>query len=162
MKRMRLFFVASLLFVAQLSMAGSIINTIGSKDNVAILGYDTVGFFTEKKAVEGKPEFAYEWLGAKWLFASQQNLTLFKENPEKYSPQYGGHCAWCVSENCISRKPFSGSFDIVNGRLYLFGIGNSSRDGARIGWWQTGGGPSWRIPAGDKNWPALKARLEAR
>jgi YHS domain-containing protein len=143
--------LAALILTANLAVAGSFINANGSDEGIAIQGYDTVTFFTKKEAVKGKAEFAYERLGAKWLFASQENLTLFKENPEKYSPEYGGHFARCVSENCISKKPFAGYFDIVNGKLYLFGIGNRSRNSARIAWWRTVGGPGRRIPDGDKN-----------
>ena len=57
----------------------------------AIKGYDTVAYFTDGRPVKGQNEFQYEWQGAKWLFASEQHLNMFKENPEKYAPQYGGY-----------------------------------------------------------------------
>jgi YHS domain-containing protein len=30
-------------------------------------------------------------MGAEWRFASAEHLDLFKSNPEKYAPQYGGY-----------------------------------------------------------------------
>jgi YHS domain-containing protein len=60
-------------------------------NGVAIKGYDPVAYFTLDRPVKGQKEFQYEWKNAKWLFASQEHLTLFQENPEKYVPQYGGY-----------------------------------------------------------------------
>ena len=38
-------------------------------------------------------EFKAEYQGATWQFASAQNRNLFKANPAKYAPAYGGWCA---------------------------------------------------------------------
>ena len=152
-----------LLLIASLAAAGTFVNTAGSDDGTAISGYDTVAFFTVRRAVQGKREFSVEWMGAKWLFASAENLALFKANPEKFAPQYGGHCAWCVSENCICGRPANGQFEVLEGRLYLFPDGNKGRSaGTKNAWWMTGGGPARRIPNSDKHWPELKAKLEAQ
>jgi len=58
---------------------------------IAIKGYDTVAYFTMGKPVAGKKEFQYSWQNANWLFSSLKHLQLFKDNPEKYAPQYGGY-----------------------------------------------------------------------
>lgn len=143
--------------------AGTAINTAGSPDGIAISGFDTVAFFTQQRAVVGKPEFSTEWAGATWRFSSAEHLALFKANPEKYALQYGGHCAWCVSEGCICGRPANGLFEVLEGRLYLFPDGNKGRaNGTRNAWWTKGGGPAKRIPNSDRHWPALKARLEAQ
>ena len=60
-------------------------------EGIALKGYDTVAYFTDGKPVRGKKEFLYEWQGAKWLFASEPHRSMFRENPEKYAPQYGGY-----------------------------------------------------------------------
>ncbi len=65
------------------------INT--DKDGLAIKGYDPVAYFTLGKPTKGIPEFEHEWMGAKWRFASARHLELFKSDPEKYAPQYGGY-----------------------------------------------------------------------
>lgn len=153
-------FVAASLFVAcQSASAGSFINTNGSGEGIAINGFDTVAFFTENKAVKGKSEFTLEWQGAKWRFASEQNLNLFKENPEKYAPQYGGNCAMGMAAGYISKKPANGLFEIVDGKLYLFPDGNRSTYDTYNDWRRLA---KRNIADGDRNWPKLKTELEAR
>lgn len=84
----------------------------------AIKGYDTVAYFTQGKPVQGSEKYSTEYNTATWLFASQENLELFVSNPEKYAPQYGGYCAYAVSQNSTaSIKPEL--FTIVDGKLYL-------------------------------------------
>lgn len=86
--------------------------------NKAIKGYDTVAYFTQNEAVEGDPQFSTEYKGAEWLFSSQEHLDLFKENPEKYAPQYGGYCAYAVAQNdTASIEP--DQFTVKDGKLYL-------------------------------------------
>jgi YHS domain-containing protein len=70
------------------ALAGSV-NT--NKDGIAIKGYDTVAYFTTGKPVMGTEEFQHNWKNAKWHFANASHLELFKNNPEKYAPQYGGY-----------------------------------------------------------------------
>lgn len=85
---------------------------------IAILGYDTVSYFTEGKPVKGKDEFATEWMGAKWKFSSQKNLDMFKAEPTKYAPQYGGYCAYGVANDSLV-KIEANQFSIIDGKLYL-------------------------------------------
>lgn len=86
--------------------------------NLAVEGYDTVAYFTEHKALKGNPDYETEWKGAKWRFVSQNNLRLFKNSPEKYAPQYGGYCAYAVSQNkTASIEPQL--FTIHRNKLYL-------------------------------------------
>jgi YHS domain-containing protein len=84
----------------------------------AIKGYDTVAYFSESKPVKGKSQVSTEYNQATWLFSSQKNLDLFKANPDEYAPQYGGYCAYAVSQgSTASIKPEL--FTIHNGKLYL-------------------------------------------
>jgi YHS domain-containing protein len=85
---------------------------------VAVKGYDVVSYFTDKKAMPGKPEFAYQYKGATWYFTSQDNLQLFKSSPETYSPQYGGYCAYAASLGQLADINAK-SWTIKNNRLYL-------------------------------------------
>ena len=85
---------------------------------VAIKGYDPVAYFTAKMPVKGDSDFEYEWSGARWRFANAMNLEMFKGDPEKYAPQYGGFCAYGVSVG----KKFDGDprfWRVEDGRLYL-------------------------------------------
>ena len=58
---------------------------------VAIKGYDTVAYHTEKRAVKGSRQYTYKWNDAKWYFSSAENRNLFAADPERYAPQYGGY-----------------------------------------------------------------------
>ena len=86
--------------------------------NKAVGGYDAVGYFTDSKAIEGSSDFSYEYKGANWLFANKKNLDLFKQNPDKYAPQYGGYCAWAVSKGGTANGDPE-VWRIVDGKLYL-------------------------------------------
>lgn len=86
--------------------------------NLAIEGYDPVAYFTQSKAVEGKKQHEFEWMDATWRFSSAEHLALFKSDPEKYAPQYGGYCAYAVSQNDIAGiEP--DQFTVHEGKLYL-------------------------------------------
>lgn len=90
----------------------------GGKERAAIKGYDPVAYFTENKAIKGSSDFVYEHNGARWLFANELHRTAFIANPEKYSPQYGGYCAYAVSTGkTASIKPEF--YTIHEGKLYL-------------------------------------------
>ena len=95
--------VTAFLFSAAARAAEPPINTLknslfGSRTDTAINGYDPVAYFTVGKPVKGQDGLATDWMGAKWKFSSQANLDLFKSNPEKYAPQYGGYCAYGVTQ----------------------------------------------------------------
>lgn len=85
---------------------------------VAIKGYDPVAYFTEGKPAKGSSDFAHEWNGAEWRFASAAHRDLFKADPVKYAPQFGGYCAWAVSRGYTAGID-PDAWKIVNGRLYL-------------------------------------------
>jgi YHS domain-containing protein len=87
--------------------------------NEAINGYDAVSYHTESKAVIGETAYSYQWRNGNWLFSSEENQKLFKENPEKYSPQYGGYCAFAVSKGFTANSN-PNAFEIIDGKLYLF------------------------------------------
>lgn len=116
---MRLFVQCLLVYLA---LAGSVqaVEPIytGYFSNTAIKGYDTVAYFTQKAPVKGDEAYSTEYMGAKWLFANQDNLALFLANPAQYAPQYGGYCAYAVSQNTTaSIQPEL--FTIYNNKLYL-------------------------------------------
>ena len=66
---------------------------------LAVEGYDTVAYFTGNRPVRGQKQFSYQWKNATWRFSSAENLVAFKADPERYAPQYGGYCAYAVSQN---------------------------------------------------------------
>lgn len=60
---------------------------------LAIQGYDPFAYFMDDKVIEGKASLMVEHDGAIYHFSSEKNQDLFKTDPEKYAPQYGGWCA---------------------------------------------------------------------
>jgi YHS domain. len=113
----------------------------------AIRGYDPVAYFTEGKSVKGNDNLTFHWKDANWYFSSTQNLNSFTKNPEKYAPQYGGYCAYGMSEG--HKAPTDpDAWTIVDGKLYL----NYSKD-VRTKWRES---EKERIDKADKNWPQLK------
>ena len=117
------------------------------KGDAAIRGYDPVAYFKEGKPVMGSKQLSYQWKGANWYFANQENLNAFKASPEKYAPQYGGYCAYGLAEG--HKAPTApDAWTIVNGKLYL----NYDKD-VQSTWKKDQ--PKYIVTA-DKNWPNLK------
>jgi hypothetical protein len=120
------------------------INKDGS--GVAIEGYDPVAYFTQSKPVKGLPAFTYRWMNSTWLFASAENRTEFTRNPEMYAPQYGGYCAYGVSQgHTVSIDPEA--WTVIDGKLYL----NYSQ-GVKKTWSQA---IPKHIEEANRNWPEL-------
>jgi len=108
------------LFVAFLSVTAfaQTAKHINLKNNVAIQGYDPVGYFENNKAIEGNKEIKTELNGAIYYFSSESNKALFLKNPAQYEPQFGGFCAYGMSEGYeASIQPEA--FTIVDNKLFL-------------------------------------------
>ena len=94
------------------------VNT-GRFNSKAIDGYDTVAYFTENKPVEGDKAYQVTWREATWYFANENNKALFSADPEKYAPQYGGWCAYAMSDEGRTVRVDADAFHIYKGKLYL-------------------------------------------
>ncbi len=90
----------------------------GGRTDVAINGYDTVAYFTQGKPVKGLDSLVFDWKGARWKFQTPAHLDLFKADPEKYAPQYGGYCAFGVAQGYLV-KVEPDQFTVREGKLYL-------------------------------------------
>jgi len=117
--------IAFLLALSTAAWSAEPINTLersgvwGYKSSgVAIRGFDTVAYFTQGKAVKGDESISTQWKGAVWHFSSQEHLELFKDEPERYAPQYGGYCAYGVAVDSLV-KIEGDLWDIVDDKLYL-------------------------------------------
>ena len=82
-------------------------------------GFDVVAYFNTE-AIEGDKDFITEYDGGKFKFSSQKNLDIFIANPVKYIPQYGGYCAYAVAEKGEKVGIDPETFEIRDGKLYLF------------------------------------------
>ena len=114
--------VALIMGLSAVALAGADVNTTrgltSDGPGLALRGYDPVAYFTEGKPVLGQAKYSAAHNEATYRFATKANLRMFKADPEKYVPQYGGFCAYGVS---VGAK-FDGDphlWRIVDGKLYL-------------------------------------------
>lgn len=122
------YFMAFIIFLFGLAgyAAEPRINTLGSDHflgqpkptGIAIRGYDPVAYFILGRPVRGQQRFSMKWMDATWLFSTAENRELFKEKPEAYAPQFGGYCAYGVSQNYLV-KIEPENWTIIDGKLYL-------------------------------------------
>ena len=137
---------AAFMFALACSRASASSSINQGSDGVALQGYDVVAYFMESKPVVGAKEFQHKWMGASWQFSSAAHRDAFAANPDKYAPQYGGYCAFGVSEG-YKAKVDPNVWKIVAGKLYLN--------------YDAGVGEEWRkdipgrIQKADRNWPKL-------
>lgn len=85
---------------------------------VALGGWDPVSYFTGQVAARGKHRYRFDYNGATWHFASESHRDRFAANPARYAPQYGGFCAYAVSQGqLVPVDPHA--WTIHEGKLYL-------------------------------------------
>jgi YHS domain-containing protein len=117
---------------------------VNTASGTGVKGYDPVAYFTFGQPTPGVEQYTYQWKGVTYRFASADNLQLFKADPEKYLPQYGGYCAYAMSINRIADIDPS-RWAIVAGKLYL----NNNYLSYHL--WSLN--KSGNIAAADRNWP---------
>lgn len=116
MKKLTLLLLALALALPALAQTKILLNL--DQSGVAIQGYDPVAFFTDNKPVKGNPEIPARYNGAIYYFASKEHRQLFKSDPAKYEPAFGGYCAYGVSRDKLVEIDVD-AFQIVNGHLLL-------------------------------------------
>jgi len=117
--------------------------------HVAVGGYDPVAYFTDGRPVRGTEQFRITHQGYEYRFASAEHLAAFRANPARYTPQYGGYCAWAVSQGYTAAGNPQ-NWRIVDGRLYL----NYNND-IQQRWEQD---IPTRIREANANWPRVLSR----
>jgi YHS domain-containing protein len=123
-----------------------------NSEGVAIDGYDPVAYHQPSGALHGKSEFQTEWQGAVWYFANAENRDAFLADPDRYAPQYGGWCAFALSQGeYASDTDPSEAFTVIEGKLYL----NWSRQVKRN--WERDA--AHHIEVADQNWPTVEQQL---
>ncbi len=111
--------LAVIFFAAVLSACTSLADQpVYQNEAGALEGHDPVAYFTEGKPVKGSAVFSSQQDGTIWYFSSAKNKSLFDNNPEKYSPQYGGYCAQAMAHGLVvSSDP--AAFTIKDDKLFL-------------------------------------------
>jgi len=96
-------------------------------ERLGLKGYDPVAYFTLSTPTQGVAAYEYAYDGVRYRFANARHLELFKANPDKYAPQFGGSCAMNMSAG-VRREADPTIWVISNGNLYVFaGTGGSER-----------------------------------
>ena len=110
-------------------------------------GHDVVSYFADAKPAAGKDSYTVEHAGLKWQFASAEHRDLFRADPAKYVPQYGGFCSWGVANGKLFDVDPVNGWRVVNGKLYL----NFNADIQKVFDKDAAG----FIARADANWPGL-------
>tara|TARA_R110000751_G_scaffold234229_9_gene335827 strand:- start:132690 stop:133217 length:528 start_codon:yes stop_codon:yes gene_type:complete len=113
-------------------LAGSAFSAFAGEQYVdssgyAVSGFDVVAYFDidqtqigtpQKTAIRGKSAYTAEYNGAKWAFSTAENRDKFAADPEKYAPQFDGHCAYGVAQG--GKVPANPNlWRIVDDKLFL-------------------------------------------
>lgn len=116
---------------------------------VAVGGFDPVAYFTQGQPVRGSTAHRVTYQGYEYRFANAANLAAFNANPARYQPQFGGYCAWAVSQG-YTAPGNPANWRIVDGKLYL----NYNDDIQRR--WE--GDIPGHIRSANSNWPSVLSR----
>ena len=126
---------------------------VNAQEGIGLKGYDPVAYFISRAPTQGSEQYSYVWKGITYLFASGENLQLFKADPEKYLPRYGGYCAYAISIDRIADIDPK-QWAIVDGKLYL----NNNFFSQTL--WSLN--KSGRIASADQNWAVFPKTPEAK
>jgi hypothetical protein len=87
----------------------------------AVSGYDVVAYFDlppGSNPVLGHADITADHNGATFAFASEGNRDRFLADPDRFAPQYDGHCAYGVAGGYkVPANPTN--WHIEDGKLYL-------------------------------------------
>ena len=120
---------------------------------LAIGGMDPVSYFTEPAPLPGRPDYEFFWMGVPWYFASAANLDVFRQHPDLYAPQYGGHGAMAMARGFIADADPS-IYTVFKQRLYLF-YSASNREAFLLA-------PDAAALRGEEHWQDLSKTLSVR
>jgi YHS domain-containing protein len=118
MKNYRYLAVITFTLISISSLHGQ--SYVNLENGLAIEGYDPVAYFAQGKAIEGKKEYTTKVGEATYQFANASHRDLFKKDPKKYLPQYGGWCAYAMGATGEKVEVDPRTFKILDGKLYLF------------------------------------------
>jgi YHS domain-containing protein len=124
----------------------------------AVSGRDVVAYFSlpangrSVQAVPGRAQFTTEWNGARYAFSTDANRQAFIADPQRYAPQFDGHCAFAAGEGY--KAPASpNAWRIIDGKLYLnYSLAIQRKWSPRA---------SASISAGEANWKTLGEQAAA-
>jgi hypothetical protein len=125
-------------------LAGDEPTVVNKHSGLAISGFDPVAYFTDGAPKIGSPEMELSQGGAVWRFRNEGNRSAFAENPEVYTPRFGGYDPVAIARGAsVPGHPLI--WAVVGQRLYLF-----YSDAARAAFIAD---PGRTIDAATRKWP---------
>ena len=108
---------AGILVTGQTALAGNFAVDVDGK-GIALKGHDPIAYFADGKKAMGSADYSAGFDGATYHFVSAVNRDQFLDDPEKYTPAFGGFCAFGVTRSVkITGDP--NAWKIVNDKLYI-------------------------------------------
>ncbi len=99
---------------------------------LGVSGYSPVSYLTRNRAEPGSPLHHAEHEGVTYFFTDTRQVEVFKSDPERFLPAYGGFCAFgCSVDSKFVPDPTS--FQVIDGRTHLF-LKNAEVDAKQL--WQ--------------------------
>lgn len=109
--------LAAVLFVSAGASAAPIDQNADAND-VALHGHDPVSYFKAGAPARGKADMTVVHEGVIYRFASAANRDAFRQDPERYAPQFGGFCAMGTAMG-LKLDVDPQAWRVVDGKLYL-------------------------------------------
>ena len=135
-------------FAGAFMIAAAHAQTFNNDRGIGAKGYDVVAYFTDGKPVKGDPQFMHQHGSVTWQFSSAEHRDMFKAEPAKYLPQYGGYCAYGVAVGGLYDVQPQTSWSVVDGKLYL-----NKDPGVQQTWLKDVPG---YIGKAETNWPKIR------
>ncbi len=117
-------------------------NKVYAVDKIALNGYDVTSYF-DQELQKGNPAYSFRYMDNDWYFSTPENLDLFKSNPKKFVPEFGGYCGKAISTGFAAPSAPT-VFSILEGKLYLFSSEEVQKEFAK--------NPSAVITACERKW----------
>jgi hypothetical protein len=117
---------------------------------LAISGYDSVAYFTEKAAQLGRPDLELAAAGVVWRFRNEGNRAAFAANPDVFMPRFGGYDPIALARGA-SAAGHPELWVVAEERLYLF-----YSEAARATFTEN---PDRAIDAAERRWPEVLRTL---
>lgn len=119
---------------------------VDRNSGLGLSGFDPVAYFTDKKPKFGKPELEFSRSGVIWRFANEGNRAAFADDPDVYTPRYGGYDPVAIARG-VSVPGHPLFWAVAGGKLYLF-----YSDAARLAFVAD---PGRYIEAAERKWPEV-------
>lgn len=92
---------------------------VNSETGLAISGFDPVAYFTDGKAIFGRPDLELNVDGVVWRFSNEGNRGAFADRPDVYAPRFGGYDPVAIGrDRSVPGHPLL--WAVAGERLYLF------------------------------------------